>query len=64
VAEVWEVLKPTVDGGVTAVEVLDSAGGQTVQLFGARKPGLPEDGRWRVMVGGLRGWGKAGAEVG
>ena len=64
VAEVWEVLKPTVDGGVTAVEVLDSAGGQTVQLFGARKPGVPEDGRWRAMLGGLMGWGEAGTEVG
>jgi putative hemin transport protein len=57
VAEVWEVRKPTADGDVTAVEVLDAAGAHTAQLFGARKPGLPEDPRWRARVAGLPGLG-------
>lgn len=46
----WVVRKPTVDGIVTALELYDKAGDQVVQLFGKRKPGIPEIEAWRVAL--------------
>jgi putative hemin transport protein len=46
----WVVRKPTVDGIVTALECFDAKGEQIVQLFGKRKPGIPEREEWRTLV--------------
>ena len=50
VAETWVVKKPTVDGIVTSVELYDQDDGLILTLFGKRKPGIPEDQRWRACV--------------
>ncbi len=47
---VWLVRKPTDDGIVTSLEVYDAAGTQIATFFGKRKPGIPEDLRWRALV--------------
>tara|TARA_R100000027_G_scaffold67755_1_gene68586 strand:+ start:11810 stop:12862 length:1053 start_codon:yes stop_codon:yes gene_type:complete len=50
----WIVEKPTKDGTVTALEVLDKDGETIVQFFGERKPGAPERDDWRELVEGLK----------
>lgn len=50
IAEAWVVIKPTVDGIVTAVELFDKDGEMIVQIFGKRKPGVPELTEWRDIV--------------
>ncbi len=50
VAAAWRVVKPTEDGAVTSIELLDAAGGVVAQLFGARKPGKPELEAWRTIA--------------
>ncbi|KIO74768.1 heme ABC transporter [Pedobacter lusitanus] len=47
---VWLVKKPTADGIVTSIEVFDQSGEIIVQFFGKRKPGIPENEHWRLMV--------------
>lgn len=51
VAEAWRVVKPTEDGAVTSIELLDEAGETIALLFGARKPGQAEREDWRALVG-------------
>src|SRR3546814_410893 len=51
VASVWLVRKPTTDGIVTGIEAFNSSGELIVQLFGKRKPGIPEDPAWRSLTG-------------
>jgi putative hemin transport protein len=51
VAEAWRVVKPTEDGAVTSIELLDAAGETIALLFGARKPGQAERQDWRAVVG-------------
>jgi putative hemin transport protein len=53
IASVWLVKKPTEDGIVTSVEVFDAEGKVIVQFFGKRKPGIPENEHWRLMVNEL-----------
>lgn len=53
IADAWIVVKPTEDGDVTAVEAFDASGHHIVQLFGERKPGIPELEAWREIVHGL-----------
>lgn len=53
VAEAWVVEKPTEDGVVTSLELLDSSGGVIAQFFGSRKPGKPELEEWRALLKGL-----------
>jgi putative hemin transport protein len=53
IANIWLVKKPTDDGVVTSLEVFDSTGSIIVQLFGKRKPGIPENEHWRLMVNEL-----------
>jgi putative hemin transport protein len=53
IAAVWLVKKPTVDGIVTSIEVFDTEGTIIVQFFGKRKPGIPENESWRLMVNEL-----------
>lgn len=50
ITQSWVVRKPTTDGMVTALECYDAQGGLLVQLFGKRKPGIPELEDWRVLV--------------
>ncbi|HEX7869055.1 MAG TPA: ChuX/HutX family heme-like substrate-binding protein [Chryseobacterium sp.] len=53
IAEVWIVKKPTEDGEVTAIEVFNKEGDFIVQLFGKRKPGIPELQEWKDLVANL-----------
>lgn len=53
VAESWVVRKPTPEGHVTSLELYDARGGQIMQVFGKRKPGVPELEAWRVLAEGL-----------
>ncbi len=46
----WVVTKPTRDGLVTALECYDSNGELLIQLFGKRKPGIPELPEWRSLL--------------
>ncbi|EAY29127.1 hemin-degrading factor [Microscilla marina] len=48
--DVWVVRKPTKDGVVTALECFDAQGNQIVQLFGKRKPGIPELTAWQEII--------------
>ena len=50
ITQSWIVRKPTADGMVTALECYDAKGTQLVQLFGKRKPGIPELETWRTIV--------------
>lgn len=49
----WVVRKPTADGQVTSLEIYNEAGENIALFFGARKPGVPEDEGWRLLVEGL-----------
>ncbi|WP_439595651.1 hemin-degrading factor [Falsiroseomonas sp.] len=55
VAEAWRVVKPTADGEVTSIELLDEAGETIAMIFGARKPGQPEREDWRAVVAEVSG---------
>ncbi|HBX57911.1 hemin-degrading factor [Pseudomonas sp. UBA2684] len=50
VAELWRVRKPSSDGVITSWEAFDRDGELIVQLFGARKPGVPEREDWRALA--------------
>lgn len=53
VREAWIVRKPTSDGIVSSLELFDGSGETIAMLFGARKPGKPEDERWRELLAGV-----------
>lgn len=46
----WRVRKPSSDGLITSWEAFDAEGQLVVQLFGARKPGMPELTAWRSLT--------------
>jgi putative hemin transport protein len=48
--ESWVVTKPTRDGLVTSLECYDANGELLIQLFGKRKPGIPELPEWRKLM--------------
>lgn len=50
ISEAWVVIKPTVDGDVTAVEFYQEDGKEIAMFFGRRKPGEPELETWRQLV--------------
>lgn len=50
IASSFVVRKPTEDGTVTSLEVFDESGEMIVQVFGKRKPGIPELEAWRQAV--------------
>lgn len=50
VTELWRVRKPSSDGVITSWEAFDAEGELVVQLFGARKPGIPEREDWRALA--------------
>src|SRR5262245_47905157 len=53
VTEAWIVRKPTDDGIVTSLELFDANGETIALLFGARKPGIPEQDAWRERIAEL-----------
>lgn len=53
VAESWVVRKPTPKGPVTSLDLYDAKGKQIVQVFGKRKPGIPELKAWRELADSL-----------
>lgn len=53
VREAFVVRKPTADGVVTALELYDDAGDHVLQMFGVRKPGVPESPAWRRLTDDL-----------
>ena len=53
IQDVWVVEKPTSDGVVTSLELFAANGDTIALLFGARKPGQPEDEGWRALVATL-----------
>jgi putative hemin transport protein len=50
VTELWRVRKPSVDGIITSYEGFDAEGELVIQLFGVRKPGIPERDDWRALA--------------
>ena len=50
IASLWRVRKPSSDGVITSWEAFDADGEMIVQLFGARKPGIPERTDWRELA--------------
>lgn len=50
VAEAWHVIKPSTDGDVNSIELYDVDGEMILQMFGKRKPGIPELTEWRELV--------------
>lgn len=50
IAESWIVRKPVPEGTVTSLELYAEDGTQVVQVFGRRKPGVPERDDWRALL--------------
>lgn len=50
IAESWIVRKPVPEGVVTSLELYAEDGTQIVQVFGRRKPGVPERDDWRALL--------------
>lgn len=50
IAQLWRVRKPTTDGVITSWEAYDAEGNLVVQLYGVRKPGIPECNQWRELA--------------
>ncbi len=50
VRELWRVRKPSSDGVITSWEAFDAEGELVLQVFGARKPGVPELEAWRSLA--------------
>ncbi|MDD2224216.1 MAG: hemin-degrading factor [Pseudomonas sp.] len=50
IAQLWRVRKPTTDGVITSWEAYDAEGNLVVQLYGVRKPGVPECAKWRELA--------------
>lgn len=48
--KVWLVRKPTKDGVVSSMEILDERGDVIALIFGKRKPGEPELETWRDLL--------------
>ncbi len=48
--EAWVVRKPTEDGIVTGIELIDKDGVMFNQFFGKRKPGIPELAAWPALI--------------
>jgi len=50
IRELWRVRKPSTDGVITSWEAFDNDGELILQLFGTRKPGVPERRDWRTLA--------------
>jgi len=53
IGQAWVVKKPTKDGTVASLELMDAEGGIIARLFGKRKPGRPEREDWRSILEAL-----------
>jgi putative hemin transport protein len=53
IAESWVVRKPTPEDPVTSLDLYDARGRQILQVFGKRKPGIPELKAWRALADSL-----------
>jgi putative hemin transport protein len=53
IASSWIVRKPVPEGMVTSLELYAADGTQIVQVFGKRKPGIPERDDWRALLAKL-----------
>jgi putative hemin transport protein len=53
IASSYVSFKPTEDGVVTSLEILDEKGETIATFFGKRKPGIPELAEWRELVAKL-----------
>jgi putative hemin transport protein len=51
--QVWVVKKPTIDGRITSLELMDADGGVIARFFGKRKSGQPERDDWRSILENL-----------
>ncbi|PVY78121.1 putative hemin transport protein [Tamilnaduibacter salinus] len=49
----WRVRRPTSDGAVSSLEAYDADGVLVLTVFGARKPGQPEDPLWQQQLSAL-----------
>jgi putative hemin transport protein len=54
IAHAFAVWKPQADSAVHSVELFDTAGELICQLFGERKPGVPELESWKALVDQLQ----------
>lgn len=50
ISSLWIVKKPTNLGLVHSIEAFDKEGNLIIQFFGKRKPNIPEDDNWRMVV--------------
>lgn len=48
--ETWYVRKPSRDGMIHSLEIFNDKGEMVLQLFGKRKPGIPELNEWREVL--------------
>lgn len=55
IAEAWVVAKPTDEGMVSCLELLDAKGATIAQIFSVREPGTAEIDAWRAMLAELTG---------
>lgn len=46
----WVVRKPSEDGTITSLECFNEKGEMIIQLFGARKPGIPQLPEWTKLM--------------
>ncbi len=53
VSSVWHVVKPSTDGDVNSLELYDKDGEMILQVFGKRKPGIPELETWKEALAGI-----------
>lgn len=62
IAESWITRKPTKDGFISSLELLDKNGNQIIQLFGQRNEGEPEQRQWRDQLEALTAISNRGIE--
>ncbi len=53
ISNIWLVRKPTQDGIITSMELLDDDGQMVAFVFGERTPGQPEMPGWRQLIEGV-----------
>lgn len=59
IAAAWAVWKPQSDSPVHSLELFDAEGRLIAQIFGARKPGLPERADWQALLADIPSLGCA-----
>lgn len=50
IADIWVVKKPSTNGIISSIEILDTAGEIIVQFFGKRNAGVPEPEGWKKVL--------------